>query len=391
MSGFDRRAFVIVLDACGVGALPDAADYGDAGADTLGHLAAATGGLDLPALGRLGLGSIVALEGVPPAAEPVLHGRVHPLGPGKDTISGHWELMGVVTPEPLRTYPDGFPDEVIAALREATGRAILCNRPYNGTEVIDDYGPEHLRTGALIVYTSADSVLQIAAHEDVVPRAELHAACAAAREIMSGEHAVGRVIARPFTGEAGAFERTTGRRDLAVAPPGRSWLEVLQGAGAPVHAVGKVGQVFSGVGIDASHPGATNADALASTEALMDDLDAGLVFTNLVETDQLYGHRKDLEGFHAALRRIDATVAGWLDDRLDPERDLLVLTADHGCDPTGPGSDHTREFAPLLAAFAGDGSRRHDGPMADVGASAVHWVTGRPPAEEGIPGASFVG
>ena len=382
---------MLVLDACGAGALPDAADYGDAGADTLGHVASAAGGLDLPTLGALGLGSILPLAGVPPAAHPVLHGRVRPLGPGKDTVTGHWELMGVVTPEPLRTYPDGFPDEVLDPLRERTGRGILCNRPYNGTEVLDDFGAEHVRTGALIVYTSADSVLQIAAHEAVLAREELYAACAVAREIMRGPHTVGRVIARPFVGEPGAFERTTGRRDLAVDPPGRSWLEAVQDAGAPVHTVGKVGQVFSGVGIDASHPGATNADALASTEALMDGLDAGLVFTNLVETDQLYGHRKDIEGFHAALRRIDAAVAGWLEDRLDPERDLLVLTADHGCDPTTPGSDHTREYAPLLARFTGHGGRRHDGRMADVGASAVHWITGREPRGEGIPGASFVG
>lgn len=385
-----RRAFVLVLDACGAGALPDAADYGDAGANTLGHVATAAGGLDLPALGALGLGSVLPLDGVEPAERPVLHGRVHPLGPGKDTITGHWELMGVVTPVPLRTYPDGFPEEVLAPLRERTGRALLCNRPYNGTEVLDDYGAEHFETGALIVYTSADSVLQIAAHEAVVGREELYAACAAAREIMSGEHAVGRVIARPFVGEPGRFERTTGRRDLAVPPPARSWLEALQAAGAPVHAVGKVGQVFSGVGIDATHPGATNADALASTEALIDSLDAGLVFTNLVETDQRYGHRKDIEGFHDALRRIDATLAGWLADRLDLGRDLLVITADHGCDPTTPGSDHTREHAPLLAAFAGHGGRRHDGPMADVGASAVHWITGRERVGEGIPGASFV-
>jgi phosphopentomutase len=386
-----RRAFVIVLDACGAGALPDAADYGDAGTNTLGHLATAVGGLELPALGALGLGSILPLEGVPPAAEPVLHGRAHPLGPGKDTITGHWELMGVVTPKPMRTYPDGFPEEVLAPLRERTGRGILCNRPYNGTQVLDDFGEEHLRTGDLIVYTSADSVLQIAAHEGVLDRPELYAACSAAREIMRGDHTVGRIIARPFVGEPGAFERTTGRRDLAVEPPGRSYLEVLHDAGVPVHAVGKIGQVFSGLGIDETHPGATNAEAIVSTEALMANVGHGLVFTNLVETDQLYGHRNDVEGFHGALRRIDAAVAGWLADRLDPERDLLVLTADHGCDPTTPGSDHTREAAPLLAAFAGHGGRRHDGPLADVGASVAHWLTGERASGERLPGASFVG
>src|SRR5919206_3163075 len=200
----DRRAIVVVLDACGVGALPDAADYGDEGTNTLAHVAEAAGGLDLPVLQRLGLGDIMPLAGVAPSPERVVHGRLHPLGPGKDTITGHWELMGVITPVALRTYPDGFPDEITGALRAATGRGILCNRPYSGTEVIDDFGAEHLRTGDLIVYTSADSVLQIAAHVDVVPPAELYAACAAAREIMSGEHAVGRVIARPFRGAPGA-------------------------------------------------------------------------------------------------------------------------------------------------------------------------------------------
>ena len=371
-----RRAFVIVIDACGAGALPDAAEYGDEGSNTLGHVAEAAGGLDLPVLQRLGLGSILPLRGCPPAGAPVLHGRLHPLGPGKDTISGHWELMGVVTPVPLRTYPDGFPPEVIDRLRKATGRGVLCNRPYSGTAVIDDFGEQHLATGDLIVYTSADSVLQIAAHVDVVSTEELYQACRAARLIMSGEHAIGRVIARPFAGEPGAFARTEGRKDLALDPPGRSYLQELQAAGMPVHTVGKIGSVFNHIGVDAEHPGATNPAAIASTSALIDDLDAGLVFTNLVETDQVYGHRQDVLGFHRALQEIDAAVGSWL-ERLDLERDLLVLTGDHGCDPTTPGTDHTREHAPLLAAFAGHGGRRHDGPLADVGATALQWLAGR--------------
>jgi len=383
----ERRAFVVVLDACGAGELPDAADYGDAGANTLGHVAQAAGGLDLPTLERLGLGSILPLAGVPPAAQPVLHGRLHPLGPGKDTITGHWELMGVVTPEPLRTYPEGFPPEILDALHDATGRGILCNRPYNGIAAIEDYGERHLQTGDLIVYTSADSVLQIAAHVDEVPPAELYSACAAAREIMRGEHTVGRVIARPFRGEPGAFQRTSGRRDLAISPPGNSYLEQLQAAGVRVHSVGKVGQVFAGVGVDESHAGATNAEAIAATTGLMDELDSGFVFANFVDTDQVFGHRGDVPGFHRALREIDTVVDGWL-ERLDPERDLLVLTADHGCDPTTPGSDHTREHAPLLAAFAGHGGRRHDGPLADVGASVLRWLTGRD--APGLPGEPFV-
>jgi phosphopentomutase len=370
------RAFVVVIDACGAGELPDSGDYGDAGANTLGHVAEASGGLDLPVMAALGLGNIMPLTGVEPAAEPVVHGRLHPLGPGKDTITGHWELMGVITPVALRTYPDGFPQEVVDTLREATGRGVLCNRPYSGTQVIDDFGGRHLETGDLIVYTSADSVLQIAAHEHVVPLPELYEACAAARRIMTGEHAVGRVIARPFEGEPGAFRRTEGRRDIALDPPGRSYLQELQAAGVRVHTVGKIGQVFNGVGVDEQHKAATNAAGIAETGRLIDELDEGLVFANLVETDQVYGHRNDVPGFHAALREIDAAVGNWL-ERLDPERDLLVLTADHGCDPTHPGTDHTREHAPLLARFAGHGSRRDDGPFADVGASVLRWLARR--------------
>jgi phosphopentomutase len=382
-----KRAFVIVIDACGAGDLPDSGDYGDAGANTLGHVAEAAGGLELPVLTSLGLGNIMPLAGAPPAREPVVHGRLRPLGPGKDTITGHWELMGVVTPVALRTYPDGFPPEVVDALRDATGRGVLCNRPYSGTQVIDDFGEQHLATGDLIVYTSADSVLQIAAHEDEVPLAELYAACAAAREIMIGEHAVGRVIARPFKGPPGAFVRTENRRDIALDPPGRSYLDELRAAGIPVHTVGKIGQVFNGVGVDAQHKGSSNEAALAATRRLIDELDGGLVFTNLVETDQVFGHRNDVEGFHGALREIDAAVGQWL-GRLDPERDLLVLTADHGCDPTHPGTDHTREHAPLLAHFAGHGGRRHDGPFADVGASALRWLAGTDAPD--LPGTPFV-
>jgi phosphopentomutase len=294
--------------------------------------------------------------------------------------------MGAVTPVPLRTYPDGFPDEVIAALREATGRGILCNRPYSGTEVIDDFGSEHMRTGDLIVYTSADSVLQIAAHEEVVPLEELYEICAKAREIMTGEHAVGRVIARPFRGEPGDFKRTEGRRDIALNPPGRTYLDELQAEGVPVHTVGKIGQVFNGVGVDEQHKGSTNAAAMAATGGLIDSLDGGFVFANLVETDQVFGHRNDVEGFHGALKEIDAAVGEWL-TRLDPERDLLVITADHGVDPTHPGTDHTREHVPLLARFAGHGGRRRDGPFGDVGASVLRWLAGRDAPD--LPGTPF--
>jgi phosphopentomutase len=391
-----RRAIVIVIDACGVGALPDAAAYGDGGANTLAHVAEAVGGLELPALASLGLGSILELEGVPPVADPAIHGRLHALGPGKDSTAGHWELMGVVLDRPLPTYPDGFPPAVIARLEAAMGREIVCNRPYNGIAAIEDFGAEHLRGGALILYTSQDSVLQLAAHIERVPAEELYDACVAARATMIGEDAVGRVIARPFTGVVGAFERTAGRRDFALAPPSRSYLQELCGAGVPTHGVGKISDLFAGVGIDRSHRGATNELALTSVRALLAELDDGLIFVNLIETDQVYGHRKDSAGFHRALRAIDAELGDWL-VRLRAG-DLLIVTADHGVDPAHPGTDHTREYAPLLAVTgemlracaAGerlDGAR-HEGPLADVGATVLGWLTGRDAPT--LPGASFV-
>jgi phosphopentomutase len=383
-----RRAAVVVLDACGVGALPDAADYGDPpDANTLAHVAEAVGGLRLPTLEHLGLGSIVPVRGVAPAREPVLHGRLHPLGPGKDSTTGHWELMGVVAETPLPTYPNGFPPDVIERLEGATGLRFCANRPANGVAIIEELGEHHLQTGEVILYTSADSVLQLAAHDDRVAEAELHAACAAAREVMRGEHAVGRVIARPFVGEPGDFTRTGGRRDFSLEPPRPSYLQELQDDGIPVHAVGKVRDLFAGVGITEKHAAATNTEGIAATTALLSGLDAGLIFTNLVETDQIYGHRHDAEGFAEALTQIDAGVARWL-EILRPG-DLLALTADHGVDPTAPHSDHTREHAPLLAVFDGHGGRRHDGPLADVGASVLEWLAGR--TAPGLPGRSFVG
>jgi phosphopentomutase len=382
-----RRAFVVVLDACGVGALPDAGEYaGDEGSNTLVHLAEDVGGLDLPVLGSLGLGSIVPLLGVPPAEDPVLHGRLHPLGPGKESTTGHWELMGVVPAGALPTYPNGFPPDVVATLERVTGLRFCCNAPASGTEVIEQWGQHHLQTGEVILYTSADSVLQLAAHRDVLSEEDLIAACAAAREAMTGAHAVGRVIARPFEGEPGAFRRTEGRKDFSVRPPGRSYLEELQAAGVPVHAVGKVRDLFAGVGVDAYHPGASNERGIAAISELARDLDAGLVFANLVETDQVYGHRHDVEGFHRALREIDAAVGGWLE--LLRDEDLLVLTADHGVDPRAPHTDHTREHAPLLARFRGHDGRRHDGPLADVGASVLKWLGGR--EADALPGEPFV-
>lgn len=382
-----KRAFVVVIDACGVGELPDAAAYGDGGSNTLGHLATAVGGLQLPVLERLGLGSILPLEGVQPSPTPAIHGRLHAIGPGKDSTAGHWELMGVVAAQPLPVYPDGFPASVIGVITDAAGgRAVICNRPFNGLDVIDEFGAEHLRTGDLIVYTSQDSVLQIAAHADVVSTGQLHEICADVRAGLPAEHAVGRVIARPFKGVAGAFERTGGRRDLALAPPTHSYMDSLQRAGVPVDTVGKAGQLFSGQGIDRQHPGSTNAVALEQTETLIDELVHGLVFTNLIETDQIYGHRHDAEGFHAALREIDTHVGRWL-AKLG-EDDLLILTADHGVDMTAEHTDHTREHAPLLAFNPGSGGFRHDGMMSDVGATVLHWLTGT--EDQGLPGVPFI-
>ncbi|MEA2179373.1 MAG: phosphopentomutase [Solirubrobacteraceae bacterium] len=381
-----RRAFVVVIDACGAGELPDAAEYGDAGSNTLVHLAQAVGGLHLPTFQRLGLGSIIGIEGVAPAADPAIFGRVGAQGPGKESTTGHWELMGAIPQVRLPTYPRGFPPEVVAALERTTGHTFLCNTPYNGIGVIEDFGEEHLRSGSLILYTSQDSVLQLACHTSVLSEPELVEVCRTAREVMRGEHSVGRVIARPFEGERGSWRRTEGRKDLALEPPARSYLDVLTDGGVPVHAVGKIRDLFAGVGITKGHPGTTNAIALASTARLIDELDHGLAFTNLVETDQVYGHRKDVEGFHRALQHIDATVGEWL-ERLGPD-DLLVLTADHGCDPAAPHTDHTREYAPLLAVAPGVDGHRHDGALADVGASVHRWLTGSD--EPGMPGRPFL-
>ncbi|MCW3032784.1 MAG: phosphopentomutase [Solirubrobacteraceae bacterium] len=396
-----RRAFVLVIDACGAGALPDAAAYGDEGTCTLSHLADAHGGLELPAMGALGLGSIVPIEGVPPVAVeppggPAIHGRLAPLGPGKDSITGHWELMGVTLPAPLPTYPHGFPAALVARLQEAMGHAVICNRPDNGLAAIEQFGQEHLRGGALILYTSQDSVLQLAAHTERVTTEELYEACRQAREVMSGPDAVGRVIARPFTGEPGSFARTPGRRDFALAPVGRSYLDELAEAGKSVIGVGKIEDLFAARGLSGSLPGSTNAQALDAVAVLARELEEGLVFANLIETDQVYGHRKDIAGFADALREIDARVAELIETMR--EGDMLIVTADHGVDPVHPGTDHTREYAPLLALTGpmarraarggGYGGSRHDGLMADVGASVLSWLTGR--GAPGLPGEPFL-
>lgn len=386
-SPHDRRAFVVVIDALGAGAEPDAAQYGDAGANTLLHLAEATGGLRLPVLGALGLGNILDLPGVPPVATPTaVYGTLAHQGPGKDSTSGHWELFGVVCEQAQPTFPAGLPPALIARLEEATGLRFCGGEAVDGLAAIERHGAHHLQTGEVILYTSVDSVVQLAAHTDVLGEQALHEACARARAALDGPFAVGRVIARPFDGQVGAFARTLGRRDYSLAPPVRSHLEIAHDAGVAVHGVGKVCDLFAGRGFDASHAGSSNAQALAAIGELIEGLDAGIVVANLVETDQLYGHRKDVEGFHAALREIDAAVGGWLGRLRDG--DLLILTADHGVDLAMGHSDHTREQVPLLAWREGVAGTRHDGPMADVGASTLAWCVDR--SAEGLPGRSFL-
>jgi phosphopentomutase len=380
------RACVIVLDAVGVGALPDADVYGDEGSDTLGNVARAVGGLDLPNLEALGLGNVEPLEGCPPQpGAPAVAGRLLERSKGKDTTTGHWELMGVVTAQPFPTYPHGFPHDVVDPFMHRTARGVLGNKPASGTEIIQELGEEHQRTGKWILYTSADSVFQLAAHVDTIPLEELYEGCRVARELLTGKHAVGRVIARPFEGEAGNYVRTPDRRDFALEPRRPNYLTLLRDSGVTVHAVGKVSDVFAGCDIDESHPTKSNVEGIQYTERLLQELDQGLVFTNLVETDSLWGHRNDPVNFHRSLQDFDRRLPDLL-EALRPD-DLLVLTSDHGCDPTTPSTDHSREHALLLAYVAGKNAdgRVHEGEFADVGATVNAWLHGKSPSR-GIPG-----
>lgn len=377
---------MLVLDGVGAGAAVDADRFGDAGADTLGHVAAAVGGLRVPALERLGLGAIAPLAGVGVPDRPAaLVGRLAERSAAKDTTTGHWELMGCRTDFAPPTYPDGFPPEVMDAFAAATGRGWLCNAPASGTEVIETFGAEHLRTGDPIVYTSADSVFQVAAHEDMMGLEELYAACAAARSILAGPHAVSRVIARPFAGAPGAFRRIPGRRDLSLPPGGPTALDRLTGAGVPVHGVGKIAQVFAFRGVAADHPTAGNADGMATVARLLREVDAGLVFANLIDFDQSYGHRNDPDGFAACLAEFDAALPAVL-DVLQPG-DLLIVTADHGNDPTFPSTDHNREWVPLLVHAPGwdPAGARWAGEYGDVGQTVLDWLAPAAP-REGLSG-----
>jgi phosphopentomutase len=384
------RACVIVLDAVGAGALPDAAEFGDEGSDTLGNVARAVGGLDLPNLEALGLGNVEPLEGCPPQpGAPAAAGRLVERSKGKDTSTGHWELMGIVTPQAMPTYPHGFPFEVIDPFMHRTGRGVLGNKPASGTEIIDELGEEHQRAGKWIVYTSADSVFQIAAHVETIALEELYRACEAAREILTGKHAVGRVIARPFEGEPGNYQRTTDRHDWSLKPQQPNYLTFVREAGKEVHGVGKIHDIFAGYDIDYSHPTKSNVEGITQTEKLLRELDDGLVFTNLVETDMLWGHRNDPVNFHRCLQDFDRR----LPDLLEALRsgDLLILTSDHGCDPTTPSTDHSREHALLLAYVEGKNAAGHvhEGEFADVGATVNAWLGGKAPGRK-LPGQLIV-
>jgi len=368
------RAVLIVLDGVGCGALPDAARYGDEGSDSLGNTARAVGGLRLPNLARTGLGNVTDIVGVPPTPAPTASfGKMAEKSTGKDTTSGHWELAGLIVERPFPTYPSGFPPEVLESFERAVGRQVLGNMRASGTEIIARLGEEHMRTGRPILYTSADSVFQVAAHEDLVPVDELYAWCRSARALLTGEHAVGRVIARPFTGAPGAFTRTPRRRDFSLPPTGETVLDRVAGAGMRVAGVGKIDDVFAGRGVTDCVHTVDNADGVARiAERLREPWD-GLLFANLIETDSRWGHRNDPRGYAGALEALDtvlpelaAAAAG----------DLLIITADHGVDPTTGSTDHSREYVPLLVACPGReprdlGTRET---FADVAATVSVWL-----------------
>ena len=367
---FDR-VILIILDSVGVGAMPDAADYGDEGAATLPNISVAVGGLDLPHLGAWGLGNIVEVDGTLPVRHPqAAHGRLAERSHGKDTTTGHWELMGLETREGFATFPDGFPESILDVLRKETGRDVLGNKTASGTAIIEELGPRQLETGAWIVYTSADSVLQIAAHEEKIPLEELYAACKLMRKV-GDEHRIGRIIARPYVGTPGAFERTYNRHDFSILPHGPTVLDTLVEQQVPVLGIGKIKDIFAGQGVPESVSTAGNTDGIGRIYEAMDRFDSGLIFANLVDFDMLYGHRNNPQGYADALREFDAAVPEL--KRHARPGDLVMVTADHGNDPTFPGTDHTREYVPLLAwgprVRPGDLGIR--GSFADVGATVA--------------------
>ena len=343
-----KRAILVVLDGVGAGANPDAHAYGDDGASSLEHCAQAIGGLELPNLGSIGLGNITPILGTPPIERAKGgYGRMAEAGAGKDSVTGHWEITGVVLQKPLPTYPHGFPPEVVEQFEHAIGRKVLGNKPASGTEIIKELGEEHVRTGRPILYTSADSVFQVAAHQDVIPLEELYHMCRLARNMLTGENAVGRVIARPFIGTPGNFKRTEHRRDFSLAPLGTTLLDILKESGKEVIGIGKIEDLFAGRGLTERDHTETNRDGMEATLRWLGRDFIGLLFVNLVEFDMLWGHRRDSQGYAQALREVDSWFAQ-VQQVMRPD-DAIFFSADHGVDPTYRGSDHTREEVPVLA------------------------------------------
>jgi phosphopentomutase len=379
MANFERVIW-IVLDSVGIGELPDAADYGDAGRTTLGHIAESRP-LAVPNLVRLGLANIAPLAHLAAAASPIgAYGKGVTHSPGKDTTTGHWEMAGVWLDQAFPTYPHGFPSEVIAEFEKHIGRGTLGNKPASGTEIIKELGEEHVRTGKPIVYTSGDSVFQIAAHEDVIPIAELYRMCEIARKLLDGRNRVGRVIARPFSGTTGHFARTTRRHDYAVDPPKPMLLDVLAERGVPVFGIGKIHDIYNGRGVEKYVTTTGNADGMAKLTAALNDRKSGLIFCNLVDFDMLYGHRKDVEGFAQSLEEFDRLLEPFL--ALMRVSDFLVITADHGCDPDSrwPTTDHSREYVPILAYSPGSGAAVNLGvrqTLADMGQTVAETFGGK--------------
>ena len=343
-----KRVHVIVMDSVGIGEAPDAQAFGDVGSHTLGHIAEKMNGLDMPVMGSLGLANIRELQGIAPAKAPKgYYGMMQEASVGKDTMTGHWEIMGLNIDQPFKVYPEGFPAQLVTELEQRTGRKVLCNKPYSGTAVIDDYWPEHMETGALIVYTSADPVLQIAAHEDIISVEELYKICEIARELtLDPEYLVGRVIARPFVGEPGNFIRTSNRHDYALSPFGRTTMDELKDAGLDVIAIGKIADIFNGEGVTESIRTKNNTDGMDQLVEVVARDFTGMSFLNLVDFDANFGHRRDPIGYGEALEEFDRRLPEVLSAM--QEDDLLIITADHGNDPTFPGTDHTREYVPLI-------------------------------------------
>ncbi|MBQ8441496.1 MAG: phosphopentomutase [Clostridia bacterium] len=338
-----KRVFLIVLDSMGIGEAPDAALFGDAGSNTLGAIRKHPD-FHCPNLEKLGLFNIEGVGGG--VKEPLAcYARMRERSMGKDTTIGHWEIAGLISENPLPTYPDGFPDDVIQEFEKRTGRGVLCNKPYSGTDVIRDFGEEHLKTGKLIVYTSADSVFQIAAHEDLIPVEELYRYCEIARNMLTGKHGVGRVIARPFAGKH-PFVRTPRRHDYSLTPPKKTLCDLLFESGLETVSVGKIYDIFAARGFTESHPTVSNADGMQKTAKIAERDFSGLCFTNLVDFDMTYGHRNDIKGYANAMSEFDAWLGGFLESM--KENDLLIITADHGCDPSTPSTDHSREYTPML-------------------------------------------